>query len=642
MEIADKQDACHPHYRLPNSPESWSRASVCFKVGSIVGDRSLTMLSPFSEHDLRSDSTPQVYERGQDLYEFDGVFDLIRRGDRLQARVRGSQKPYYDVSFKIAAGAIASSSCTCPYDWGGLCKHEVAVGLTILHKPDSIVDLPTLDELLQSLDSHQYPSLLQFLADRYPTLAEDIEDFLRSERPPVQLSTQELSNYRRRLCALFDRTREELQYGYVEEDILSEPLLEFLNDVKPSLEAGNISAAVQLLATITQEYFEYYDDLAEYGGESSEFEEQADRLWAEAILWDETAVDAEFREQLSIWIDSYPHVDFWLTSQALERGWSASWLQRALAGEEYEDAQAVFLDEPEELMEVRLRVLERQNRIEEYLNLARAEKRTEAYVTMLVRLDRVDEAIFTALQQVETKEEANTISRVLAQKGELEAALAIARHGLELPVGTVYTERSATSHHFKQVQTALTGWVQQLGEELGEDEYVLEAKIQRFEVNPALATYQEIEGACGEDWPQVKRKLLAGLERQEEYPHGEAMIQVFLYEEDIDRAIAVAEPMLQGLTYGLRSRSSWLTPLLEQAAAQRPQWVLDWAPLKIHNILNSGRSGDYDLAVTLLEYCQTAFATLEDMEGWDAYIAEVKSAHDRKRKFMGLVTQAGL
>lgn len=110
------------------------------------------MLALLTKDGLRQDSTPKVYARGQDLHRSDSVYDLVRRGDRLQAKVTGSLEPYYQVTFEFQNNAIAASSCTCAYDWAGLCKHRVAVGLTVLKYPDAVRDRPTLDELLKSLN----------------------------------------------------------------------------------------------------------------------------------------------------------------------------------------------------------------------------------------------------------------------------------------------------------------------------------------------------------------------------------------------------------------------------------------------------------------------------------------------------------
>ncbi len=47
----------------------------------------------------------------------------------IKSTVQGSErKPYHTtIAFNVKKGIMRYSSCTCPYDWGGLCKHRVAL-----------------------------------------------------------------------------------------------------------------------------------------------------------------------------------------------------------------------------------------------------------------------------------------------------------------------------------------------------------------------------------------------------------------------------------------------------------------------------------------------------------------------------------
>jgi uncharacterized Zn finger protein len=51
----------------------------------------------------------------------------VRRGDRLTAHVEGSDFAPYEVTIELHDGGIPGTRCSCPYDWGGACKHVVAV-----------------------------------------------------------------------------------------------------------------------------------------------------------------------------------------------------------------------------------------------------------------------------------------------------------------------------------------------------------------------------------------------------------------------------------------------------------------------------------------------------------------------------------
>ena len=62
--------------------------------------------------------------------------DFSEDYESVSAIVLGSSDARYAVHFYGLQHGMLSSSCTCPYDWGNICKHEVAVALQI----DGFVD----------------------------------------------------------------------------------------------------------------------------------------------------------------------------------------------------------------------------------------------------------------------------------------------------------------------------------------------------------------------------------------------------------------------------------------------------------------------------------------------------------------------
>ena len=87
------------------------------------------MQPPFTLSDLEYMATPRSFERGQDYYEEGAVRQLTYDGEQFTARVHGSY--HYRVTIGGSPDA-PQLHCTCPYDYGGICKHLVAVGLAIL------------------------------------------------------------------------------------------------------------------------------------------------------------------------------------------------------------------------------------------------------------------------------------------------------------------------------------------------------------------------------------------------------------------------------------------------------------------------------------------------------------------------------
>ncbi len=128
-----------------------------------------------SESSIRAHASPDSFSRGRGYYDRDAVVDLTQRGNTIQGEVEGSQYTPYRIQITFDQGGITTATCTCPYDWGGWCKHIVAVLLACVYEGDEIETKPTLDALLANLDRAQLQALLLGLAARDPNLADSIE-----------------------------------------------------------------------------------------------------------------------------------------------------------------------------------------------------------------------------------------------------------------------------------------------------------------------------------------------------------------------------------------------------------------------------------------------------------------------------------
>ncbi|MER9851036.1 SWIM zinc finger family protein [Mesorhizobium sp. M0106] len=90
----------------------------------------------------------------------------MRRGDVLTAQVEGSEFAPYVVTVRLREGGVAhtrgvtETRCSCPYDWGGACKHVVAVLLKFVAKPGEVVERLPLADMLRDLDRAALAALL--------------------------------------------------------------------------------------------------------------------------------------------------------------------------------------------------------------------------------------------------------------------------------------------------------------------------------------------------------------------------------------------------------------------------------------------------------------------------------------------------
>lgn len=139
----------------------------------------------FDEEAIHRLANSSSYERGEDYYAAGAVQRLILEGDTYRAYVWGSQR--YTVRIRDCQDGV-QSSCTCPYDWGGICKHIVAVMLAILHHTEGDVEIKEvapapapetvrLDDILAGLAAEQLRAFVRLQAEAFPQLVENLQIF---------------------------------------------------------------------------------------------------------------------------------------------------------------------------------------------------------------------------------------------------------------------------------------------------------------------------------------------------------------------------------------------------------------------------------------------------------------------------------
>ena len=122
--------------------------------------------------------TEKSFERGEDYYSQGMVESVVQRGNRLFAEVLGSEEDPYSVGVYLQEDDF-SASCTCPYDWGGYCKHIVAVFLTWIHDRDVVAVRTPIEDLLSELDADGLKALVLEMVESDPQLSETIDEFCR-------------------------------------------------------------------------------------------------------------------------------------------------------------------------------------------------------------------------------------------------------------------------------------------------------------------------------------------------------------------------------------------------------------------------------------------------------------------------------
>jgi len=109
------------------------------------------------QDDIHDICTDAVFERGENYYREGRIRDCTRVGDTVTATARGSK--LYDLTLSLSASDFATS-CSCPYDGPGACKHVVAVLLSLADEmpPD---EREQIDTVLKGIDEDELHSFVR-------------------------------------------------------------------------------------------------------------------------------------------------------------------------------------------------------------------------------------------------------------------------------------------------------------------------------------------------------------------------------------------------------------------------------------------------------------------------------------------------
>ncbi len=117
-----------------------------------------------TEEMIRGRANEQSFEKGQSYYRAGAVFNPTQQVAAgcvmLMARCEGSSAPSYRLRAELDTGGVRSADCTCPYDWGGDCKHIVALLLMYLHKPKEFSEQKSVTDLLAGLEKDSLTALI--------------------------------------------------------------------------------------------------------------------------------------------------------------------------------------------------------------------------------------------------------------------------------------------------------------------------------------------------------------------------------------------------------------------------------------------------------------------------------------------------
>lgn len=591
---------------------------------------------------IHAGAEPQSFQRGEAYYEDGAISNTSIQGNVLMGDCAGTSAPYYRVRVVLDKAGIAEAICTCPYEFGGYCKHIVALLLTYVHHPKRFAIRQAPDELLADLSRDDLAALLTNLLRERPELYDWVEAALAVPAPKGKAAKTKRKKvdaeiYRRQIVGIMHSLEGmRMSEAYWHVGSLADELRQVQDSAMKFLDAGDAEAALTILLTLLEESSRGIEYLDDSNGELGGFVSDMGQALAEAILsLDLSAVErTKLADKLTKLIDyaaGYGMDDnLHIAIQAVKHGWDdlpsgATPKRQATYEDEYEDEweDDEWDDEEDEhdagergwpgspplgdLTEAKLNVLNRQGRTDEYLALCQKANRHLRYALKLCELKRVPEAMKYAKKHLESADEAKQMAEQLRASKHIDEALEIGERGLKL----------------KGSKVILGEWLGPVEEAQGRNKQALEAWLAAFPENPSLEKYKTIKQLAESKWAKLRDEVIQQLRKGY---NKQVLAEVFLFEEDWDEAIKVAE-----------GREVWY-PVVEAVAdgvmEHRPEWVARASVKHAERLMVEPKSKNYPFAAGWLKRAKKAYQHLGQTPEWKSYLQKLKEKYSRRPALM--------
>lgn len=576
-----------------------------------------------TEELIRQRASEQSFQKGREYYDAGAIYDPAQErtpdGIVLTAHCQGSSAPAYRVRAVLDTGGVREAACTCPYDWGGDCKHIVALLLTYLHQPEEFSERKSVNELLSDLDKDELRALLTRLVQRDPDLYAELELAISAVRLSAQAKTAQgeakgnaqvsEAAYRTQVKRVLKQNRYAEEEEYDEWDsapAFLDDLAEIQQKAITFLDAGDAQGALTILRVLLEETLDDYDSELDYNGDVAAFIQDLGKPLAEAIL--SADVNGIARQEFQAWmeaaVDELDDVieagELEVALAALQYGWEALPEGEAQWDEPDEDVWMAL----DELQQARLNVLARQGRNDEFLRLAE-EVDPYRFTLKLLELGQTEAAIAAGRKLVVAGQILGA-AKALRAAGLLDEAVALAERGLDLGDRNIYE---------------LALWLAPLEEARGRTDLALRAYRRAFEANASIDLYRQVKRLAGPEWETLQPSLLG---RVEAANRPDVLVDVYLEEGEWDAAIAQVE------TATFYSYSSLLESVAEAVIPHRPDWVIRLALKQSDELIARTQSNLYPQAAKWLLRAKKAYLHKRQAAEWQAYITNLRATYARR------------
>lgn len=581
---------------------------------------------------IKARTTSKTFTRGNGYYQSDAIFGTIQRGNQIEAKCQGSYPEPYHVSVAFYESEIVAASCTCEYDWGGDCKHIIALLLTYLHSPEEFDDRPPIQEALNSRSKEDLIDIIQQMLLHYPDL-QDIVDRPTPNEVVKGVASLDMLSMRKELRSAFQNPSYD-RYGNYSADQYRK-VAQFKHNAETFAEQKDWESALAIYCMIIDEFVaigdEYYDEDGDLAYLVDTVVEEIPNCLDHA---DSINNDTERMKVLTTLLDIYIwNIDF----GGIDVGVSAP--------------------------EIVLQYVKQSDigTIRQKINVAKERKANshysqwaiEAYDRFLMNLDVVDnvDPEITLKRLREEGMDELLVSKLL-ELGRVDEATAIIRDNFtgSYELIKVLRQLDAHGHHTLATQIAednlkrafdlsLTNWLISRYEIQENMPRVLELQLTLMNHQPDVMIYKDIKSTAQSlnQWEQIRPQIIEKLQTRKAW---DTLTQVYLVDEEWELAWQTLPRVgTQQNTY------HWHRLDFEVAEASRhvmPERAIPIYIKRARGNIDQRKRDYYREAASLLSQVQHMYDQLDEFETWETLITEIREEFKRLPALQDELNKAGL
>ena len=582
-----------------------------------------------SEQQIEARATDKVRRRAETLFDNGAISQTARRGDELSARCQGSDTQPYRVSAFFLAGQLASTSCSCEYDWGGDCKHIVAMLLTYLHHPERFAEREPLRDTLLALEQDALVDIIEEMIIRYPEL-EKVVDI----PPVIDASTLDFA-----LQALREELIQALDFSFDWENSDAEDKVNELTRLGAGhARRGEFDYAIAIYCAILDECnaSDYpTDDEGQYVDAINNTVEHL----KEALSRFDFANNEDLRKRA---LDTLVDTVIWdIEFGGIEYGYDAEELILNMA----QAADIPGIREHVSLVANRERTKERFSKWKH-----------EAYESFLMKLDRIDATDpEETLKRLQAKELPYLCASLLLDlkryeeaaeviRTKLQSAYALQR-GLDLLVEhqQIHTAiQIAEAALENEYETRIAAWLIDMYQQQDDESSELRLQSMRMRQEQHVNFYDSLSAVSKSLglWQTLRPQVHSELKQEEDYL---TLTLAYLHDEDWDMAwetLAKATRPQGRYPAAVHHRLDFTVAKASRRA--RPALAIPIYIKYVRAEIARKTRKHYAAAVALLAEVQSMYAQLNDSASWQKLIADLRIEFKQLPAFQDELSKAGL